>query len=234
VTDDASRISELEDQLELAMERSERLRRELDVERQKNAGFLDTLTESAVKGPGAFPSVITMSARGGEMKSYVPAELAASWHRLATFTSAHLLEMVDHVVKQRLGDAHKQADDAIAREYTRVRVLEKALRPFAKFAESLPPIIPGRRRLSDDGPALSASRDGMDYQITYADFRKALEVLPPSEFPVRSVSDIVQRRLEWEAREGTYVRDEGVVTVDCPGEHTFNSPFDAAEISRKT
>ena len=52
--------------------------------------------------------------------------------------------------------------------------LETALKPFADFAESFPPIIAGVHRDTDDtGVALSVYVDQKTYLVTFGDFRRA-------------------------------------------------------------
>jgi hypothetical protein len=52
-----------------------------------------------------------------------------------------------------------------------------ALMPFAQFAEGLPPVLEGQPRLTDSGPAFTCSPFGVNYVITFADLRRAKEVL---------------------------------------------------------
>lgn len=55
--------------------------------------------------------------------------------------------------------------------------LREALHPFAVFAEALPPIIEGRPRLTDSGPAFTTAPLGKNYIITFADLRRAKALL---------------------------------------------------------
>jgi hypothetical protein len=55
--------------------------------------------------------------------------------------------------------------------------LRDALRPFAAFAEALPPVIEGQPRLTDSGPAFTTAPLGKNYVITFADPRNAKALL---------------------------------------------------------
>lgn len=59
--------------------------------------------------------------------------------------------------------------------------LREALRPFAVFAAALPPVIPGKTRLTDEGPAVSAkpfhNPAGDEAVITFKDLRHARTLL---------------------------------------------------------
>jgi hypothetical protein len=55
--------------------------------------------------------------------------------------------------------------------------LREALKPFAVFADALPPVIPGWPRLTDAGPAVTSSPLGKNYIITFADLRAAKALL---------------------------------------------------------
>jgi hypothetical protein len=58
-----------------------------------------------------------------------------------------------------------------------VEVLRSALLPFAEYARSLPSVIDGRSRITDTGPALSASVVHEDFVVTFADLRRARTVM---------------------------------------------------------
>lgn len=58
-----------------------------------------------------------------------------------------------------------------------VAMLRAALAPFAKYAESFPPIVFGFHRATDDGIAMAASKGGKDYTVTFTDFRAAAAAL---------------------------------------------------------
>jgi hypothetical protein len=59
--------------------------------------------------------------------------------------------------------------------------LRNALRPFAIFAEALPPVIDGSPRLTDSGPAFTTAPLGKNYIITFADLRNARALLDKLE-----------------------------------------------------
>src|ERR1700722_3029228 len=70
------------------------------------------------------------------------------------------------ITQSELNRLVKQLDD-----------LRKALLPFAKFAEALPPIIEGQPRLTDSGPAFTTAPLGENYVITFEDLRQAKVLL---------------------------------------------------------
>lgn len=73
--------------------------------------------------------------------------------------------------------------------------LRAALRPFATFAKSLPPIIPDQPRLTDAGPAFTTSPLGKNHIITFADLRCALALLDQleAEDEARHVADAEEK-----------------------------------------
>ena len=59
--------------------------------------------------------------------------------------------------------------------------LREALRPFAIFAEALPPIIDNQPRITDDGVILAASPAGRTYKVTCTELRRAKTLLDSLE-----------------------------------------------------
>jgi hypothetical protein len=59
--------------------------------------------------------------------------------------------------------------------------LRVALRPFAQFADLLPPIIEGHPRITDSGPAFNAGWADRSATITFADLRWAAALLQQLE-----------------------------------------------------
>lgn len=55
--------------------------------------------------------------------------------------------------------------------------LRDALVPFARFGESLPPIVVSKARMTDYGPMFTTSVGDLDYVLDYSHFRVALDAL---------------------------------------------------------
>jgi hypothetical protein len=72
--------------------------------------------------------------------------------------------------------AKVKSSEEISTLEIQVKLLKAALEPFAKYAEIFPPRVEGANRLTDTGPILSASKEGVDRIVTFADFRNALQV----------------------------------------------------------
>lgn len=98
---------------------------------------------------------------------------------------AVLADLADRAgVPEWLGSKEDGAAVAVHHEISRDVVLPRlkalwgALEPFATYAESLPPVVPGAPRVFDDeGIALTVSVEMRDYRITFGDFRRALAAL---------------------------------------------------------
>lgn len=63
--------------------------------------------------------------------------------------------------------------------------LREALKPFTFFAESLPPIDPEVKRVTDDGAMVNTYSNMVNYTITFADLRRAkalLDVLAAEDY----------------------------------------------------
>ena len=96
-------------------------------------------------------------------------EQARHDRRMAT-EAARTAEMA--ALRARVASAEGRADG-----------LAKALEPFARYAESLPPVVPGHPRdIDDTGVALYCSVVMKDYKLTFGDFRRARLALstPPA------------------------------------------------------